>query len=278
MKKVIGKFFLILLGLVLMVLALAYIDFEHRTSPVNSIAHRGYSAEAPENTLAAYRLAKEKGFSYVECDISFTKDGTPVLLHDSSIDRTSNGQGELSDLTYDEIKGFDFGGWFSSDYAGEKIPKFSEFIDLCVELELHPYLELKSNGDYTEDQIAKLVELVEYKGLKGKVTWISFEYSYLAYIKVVDPSARLGYVTKGIDENIIENTKNLMTGTNEVFIDAQVNKFGYKELKLAEEAGVAVEVWTVNYIFLMRKLSSYISGVTSDKLIAEDIMNMQTEE
>ncbi|MBO5711468.1 MAG: glycerophosphodiester phosphodiesterase, partial [Acholeplasmatales bacterium] len=75
MKKFIGKLLIGLLGLIVMVIGLAYIDFENRDSHVKAIAHRGYSADAPENTLVAYRLAKEKGFSYVECDISFTKDG-----------------------------------------------------------------------------------------------------------------------------------------------------------------------------------------------------------
>ena len=69
-----------------------------------------------------------------------------------------------------------------------------------------------------------------------------------------------------------------MNDNNYVFIDAQVNKINHKSLKLAEEAGIPVEVWTVNYIFLMRKLSSYISGVTSDKLIAEEYMNMKIAE
>ena len=157
MKKFIGRFFLVLLGLIILVVGLAYIDFEKRDSHVKAIAHRGYSAEAPENTLSAYRLAKEKGFSYVECDISFTKDGKAVLLHDSSIDRTSNSTGELSELTYDEVKDLDFGSWFDSKYAGEKIPTVSEFLDLCKELDLYPYLELKSMFDYSNERIHSFI-------------------------------------------------------------------------------------------------------------------------
>ena len=124
MKKFIGKLLIGLLGLIVMVVGLAYIDFENRDSHVKAIAHRGYSADAPENTLVAYRLAKEKGFSYVECDISFTKDGVAVLLHDATIDRTTNATGNISDLNYDEIKDLDAGSWFDEKYKDEKIPTF----------------------------------------------------------------------------------------------------------------------------------------------------------
>ena len=88
-----------------------------RDGNVRSIAHRGLSAEAPENTLPAFRLAKEQGFSSVETDIRFTKDGVPVCLHDGSIDRTSNGSGEVADMTLEELRQYDFGAWKGEDFA-----------------------------------------------------------------------------------------------------------------------------------------------------------------
>ena len=97
---------------------------------VKAVAHRGYSSTAPENTLPAYKLAKQNGFNYVECDVSMTSDGVPMLLHDATINRTSNGSGTLSQMTYAEVREYDFGSWKSSAYAGTVIPTFEEFIAL----------------------------------------------------------------------------------------------------------------------------------------------------
>lgn len=135
---------------------------------VKAVNHRGYSAEAPENTLPAYVMSKKKGFTYVECDVSFTSDGVAVLLHDATINRTSNGTGNINSLTYAKVATYDFGAWFNEanpdiaiDYTGVKIPTFSEFIILCKRLGLHPYIELKSSGSYTQDQITQIVTEVE---------------------------------------------------------------------------------------------------------------------
>ena len=100
------------------------VDFNNQN--VISIAHRGYSSVSPENTLVSYKNAKRHGFNFVECDISFTKDHKPVLLHDGSVDRTSNGKGVIEDLTLDEVKYLDFGSWKDAKYKGEKIPTFED--------------------------------------------------------------------------------------------------------------------------------------------------------
>lgn len=88
---------------------------------VKAVIHRGYSLTAPENTFPAYTLAIEKGVSYVECEMLFTSDNVPVLLHDTTIDRTSNGTGAISELTLSYVKGLDFGSWKDVKYANTNI-------------------------------------------------------------------------------------------------------------------------------------------------------------
>ena len=83
-------------------------------SGLRSIAHRGFSAKAPENTLPSFLLAWQRGFHYVEADIQFTADGCPVLLHDLWIDRTSNGSGRIDWMTLDQVRQYDFGSWMSA--------------------------------------------------------------------------------------------------------------------------------------------------------------------
>lgn len=246
-----------------------YIATVYENDNIKSINHRGY-ADAPENTLAAFELSKEKGFKYVECDVSFTSDGYAVLLHDSTVDRTSNGTGSISTLTLAQVKALDFGSWKSADYAGEQIPRFEEFIALCRNLGLHPYIELKEG---TEAQIKALVDVVKRHGMKGKVTWISFNSAYLGYIKAADSKARLGYVVSDVNADTIKTvTESLQTGENEVFIDCASGNATAEAAQLCADADIPLEVWTVNNENSIKTLDAYVSGVTSDNLIAGNVL------
>ena len=127
-----------------------------------------------ESEHAAFtNQAKEKGFDMAECDVTFTKDGVGVLLHDDTINRTSNGSGKISELTLEEARQYDFGSWKSSEYAGEQIPTFEEFIKLCKYLAIHPYIEIKAGA--TQENVASLVTTVTRAGMLDRVTWISFD-------------------------------------------------------------------------------------------------------
>lgn len=240
---------------------------------VLAINHRGYCTVAPENTIPAYILSKEKGYNYVECDVSFTSDGVAVLLHDGTIDRTSDGTGNISEMTYAEALQYDFGSWKSSAYAGTKIPTFEEFIRLCKNVGLHPYIELKSNGAYTEAQIASIVDTVKRHRMQGNVTYISFNYDYLVYVKNADASARLGWVVYGIDNDWMVEIKALRTGSNEVFIDQSSGNVTDTSINLCIANDVPVEIWTVNSAEVIENMNPYISGVTSDSLNAGKVLH-----
>lgn len=240
---------------------------------IKSIAHRGFSSTAPENTLPAYILAKEKCFSYVECDIALTKDGIAVLLHDETIDRTSDGSGNIAELTYEELLQYDFGSWKGSKYAGTKIPTFVEFIVLCKELGLHPYIEIKNDATYTQEQINSLVEIVEEHGMADNCTWISFNVTYLEYVKNADETARLGFVSsKSITQSLINPVLALQTGKNEVFLDISYNMLNETNVMLAMANGLPLETWTVDNTNDIKNRPKYVSGYTSNKLVAEEYL------
>lgn len=232
----------------------------------NSINHRGYSTIAPENTLAAYRLSAQSGFNMVECDISFTKDGYAVLLHDDTIDRTSNGTGDISSLTLQQVRALDFGSHLSAAFAGEKIPTFDEFLVLCERLGLHPYIELKVAP--TTAQAKQLVDAVRAHGMLENCTWISFKEAALSQILAHDPTARVGYLITSITTAKLTTAKSLRTKDNEVFIDTKNANLTEATLRMCQEAGFAVEVYTVNDLAELRAIDPYVSGVTSDCLVA----------
>lgn len=109
------------------------------------IAHRGASLVAPENTLAAIRLAKELGAQWVEFDVMLTRDHHPIIMHDEKLNRTTNGRGRVSNTSANVIQTLDAGRWFSDEFMGESVPSFVEMLLCCAELGLGMNIELKAS-------------------------------------------------------------------------------------------------------------------------------------
>lgn len=234
-----------------------------RLRTIKGINHRGYCDEYPENTLPAFIGSYKHGFRYVECDVGFTSDDVPVLLHDAYITRTSNGSGLLSDFTFEQVRTKDFGAWKGWYFSGTKIPSLEEFIILCRKLGLHPYIEIKNNETYTQAKIQTIVNIVDAYGMKGDVTYISFSKDYLGYVAAYDPHARLGYiVSTTVDATVISDAVALRTGQNDVFLDSDV--YDASVIELCKEAGLPLEIWTIDSRDTIESLDDYITGVTSN--------------
>ncbi len=107
------------------------------------IGHRGSADLAPENTLAGIRRAHEEGATWVEFDVKLTADDVPILMHDERLGRTTNGKGKVALAIYDEVRELDAGSWFSSEFAGERVPTLRATLELCIELGLGMNVELK---------------------------------------------------------------------------------------------------------------------------------------
>lgn len=111
--------------------------------PTRIIAHRGGGTLAPENTLAGLRYAEQRGFSAVEFDVMLARHEVPVLMHDDTLERTTNGHGALPDASAAELGQLDAGSWFDARFAGEPVPSFEAAAELCVALELFANVEIK---------------------------------------------------------------------------------------------------------------------------------------
>ncbi len=109
-------------------------------------AHRGDNSVAPENTLAAFRAAAEAQVDYLEVDVRRSADGQLVVIHDASLERTTNGQGMVGGMTAPELFALDAGSWFSADYAGERIPSFDAFLEWLSATGLGAMVEAKAPG------------------------------------------------------------------------------------------------------------------------------------
>lgn len=110
---------------------------------LNIVAHRGYSSEAPENTLAAFLLAINHGFPDIEFDVQLSSYGIPVIIHDLTVDRTTNGHGAVNQHSYDQLKRLDAGSWFSANYTHQQIPSLFEVLTQLHDI-ANLHIELKS--------------------------------------------------------------------------------------------------------------------------------------
>jgi glycerophosphoryl diester phosphodiesterase len=128
--------------------------------PPSIIGHRGACGHAPENTLASIRKAHGLGVRWVEFDIHLSKDGVPVLLHDDTLDRTTNGRGPIDEWTWDDLQHLDAGSWFGPAFAGEHLPDLSSAIALLSELGMGANIEIKPSAMTEEETGRAVVEML----------------------------------------------------------------------------------------------------------------------
>lgn len=164
------------------------------------IAHRGDTKFAPENTFPAFMEAKLKGFNAIETDVEITSDNEFVLLHDDTIDRTSDGTGRINALTLSQVKTFDFGSWKNNKYRGTTIPTLEEFLIWCKMTNIKPYLELKKA--YTPDQANKFITLLKTTGMWKNVDIISFYIDALKSIADIDNTCKFGLIGNPTQQTI----------------------------------------------------------------------------
>ena len=119
-----------------------------------SVAHRGHSIAYPENTLEAYRKAIELGVEMIECDVNITRNGTLVMMHDSTLDRTTTGSGRVSASTWEEIQQLDAGGKFKPEFAGVRVPSTEETLLLYKETSTLSCIEVKGANADESNRIA----------------------------------------------------------------------------------------------------------------------------
>lgn len=158
-------------------------------SPI--IAHRGASASAPENTLAALEHAARLGARWVEVDVQLTADDALVVIHDLTVDRTTNATGAVCELPLATVRTFDAGSWFSPVFAGERIPTLDEVVRTCLALDLNLQLELKpaQGNDHalTERALTRFAELwPAHDHHRALIT--SFSAACLAHARTVLPT------------------------------------------------------------------------------------------
>ncbi|XP_019615667.1 PREDICTED: glycerophosphodiester phosphodiesterase 1-like [Branchiostoma belcheri] len=185
------------------VLALAFLGacvYHFRIAPVSEkaveavlgrsrvVGHRGASRQAPENTIAAIRTAKKNGADSVEFDLEYTKDGVPILLHDDTVDRTTDGTGNIKDLTFAEVQQLDAAAKHpeASKFKGERIPTLEEAVKESLQLGMVMYIDVKRLPDNSAETLHTLFQ--KYPGLYQSAVVVSFLPEVIYKIRSEDPA------------------------------------------------------------------------------------------
>jgi len=219
------------------------------------IAHRGASADAPENTLAAYSLAIEHGAKMAECDVYLSRDGVPVLIHDRELERTTSGTGEVGQFTVAELKMLDAGSWKDPSFADERIPTLVEFLRL-LKGQMRPVIEIKGQDEGMAEAVVAAMREADMP--PEDVMIFSFHHAIVAEIVELEPLLPAAWLLDGPAEDDAARRAVLrkalsarvtVIGTSEKDFDPQL-------LRLAHECGLSIFVWTVDDPKRMNELRS----------------------
>ncbi len=229
------------------------------------LGHRGYSAKYPENTLLAFRKAIEAGADGIELDVWLTKDGEVVVIHDGTVDRTSNGSGKVKDMTLEELKALDFGG-------GERIPTLEEVFEAVPE-DAIVNVEIKD-----ADAVEKTAEIVGGNNPE-RVIVSSFLIDALREYRKHDPERRLGILVE--DEEVLTRLPELIAELRPWSINPPIDAMailGVEKtvgaLQMVKKAGLKVALWPLNAELYYENDNLVRLGGLYDVIIANDIERM----
>lgn len=216
---------------------------------VRNLAHRGASGHAPENTLAAFRVAEQLGADGFELDVQVTRDGVPVVIHDETLNRTTNGRGLVIEHTLAEIRALDAGSWYGRAFAGEKIPTLAEVI-AAFGGRLFLNIELKNSYLDMPDLEAKTIQLIRAANIQNRVLISSFHHGSMQRFHQMAPDIPTGLLYDCCIVDVVAYAKRLGASA----IHPYYSTVRAAEVEEAHRNGLAVNVWTVNEPQEMQKM------------------------
>lgn len=230
-------------------------------SPV--IAHRGASALAPENTLAAFERAHEDGCLWIESDVKLTYDGIPILMHDETLERTTNGIGLVADMKWNELQKLDAGSWFDPAYTQEPIPHLDELLTFIIDHNMRLNLELKPCTGRTKATVmVALIELTKIWPDNFPVPLVSsFDMEALTIAANLHPECPRGLLLEKWEDDWVDRAQQI--GASSIHIDEK--DLTRDQIEKLVESPYVILTYTVNNPARAKELLHWgVSAVFSD--------------
>jgi len=216
------------------------------------VAHRGLSSKYPENTILSFQKAVEIKVDAIELDVRETKDGEIVIMHDEKVDRTTDGKGDVEQLTYNEIRKLDAGKW-KGNFKDVKVPSLKEVFE-NIGNKIYYFIEIKKVN------ISKVIKLIDDFNLKENVVISSFHIEYLLETRKIVPEMPVAFITGNFPDNINTLIEDGIRTLNLYHPEITDEKFIYLTKK-----GILTHVWTVDEKEDMEKyLNMEIPIITSN--------------
>ncbi|MFI8006981.1 glycerophosphodiester phosphodiesterase [Streptomyces sp. NPDC086010] len=231
-------------------------------APLTVIGHRGASSAAPENTLVSQEIARRGGADFIENDVQPSKDGVPYILHDATVDRTTDGTGPVRSLTSAQLDALDAGSWFAPHYKGARVPTLAAQLDDLRTRGGDLLLEIK--GAHTKAEVSTIVDTIRSHGMTGRVFVQSFEVDALRYTHELAPDLPLGLLRSTLDADPVALAEELHLAA----YNPEDGALGKKPSVIADlhKAGVAVMVWTVDNADRWKALESAgVDGIITNR-------------
>jgi glycerophosphoryl diester phosphodiesterase len=223
------------------------------------IGHRGASGHAPENTLASFRRAVELGATFIETDLRLSRDARFVAIHDSTLDRTTNGRGLVRDFALEQLREVDAGSWFAPEFAGERIPTIEEIFAFARESDTVFYLEIKHEGTWGIHHA--MAEALRAAKESAHCVVISFDARTLENLRRLDATLMMGLLFETQMPDAIEKAQSI--GARQILPRADLVTRGLVEE--AHRADMQVATWTVNEPEQMRALiATGVNGIMTN--------------
>jgi glycerophosphoryl diester phosphodiesterase len=236
--------------------------------------HRGAAGLAPENTLAAFRKAMAVGVDALEMDLHVTRDREVVVIHDETLDRTTDGRGSIAELTLEQIKQRDAGMKFVPAFHGERIPTLREVIELVKasgDTRIRLDLEIKfgeGQGGTPANFEERVLEILRQARFVGRVNVISFYHPSLVKVKVLEPKIRTGLLEGG--QQSPHDPVGLVRQYQADYYSPRFRQVTASVVTALHQAGIPIVPWTVNEVAEMQRLISLGIGNQAGDGIATD--------
>lgn len=230
-----------------------------------SVAHRGASNFAPENTQSAFRKALELGADFLECDVHLSKDGELIIMHDDKVDRTTNGSGYVKNFTLAELKELDAGGKFHSSFAGEKIITLNELLEEFYG-ETGLLIEIKKPSMYPGIEERVVALLGEYNDLNSIIVQ-SFDIESMRKMNTLLPELEVALLIKPSIQSL-SSQKIIDLTSFATYINFNVSYVNKREINQIHNQGGKVLVWSTKNRGWVDKAYQYnVDGIITDFLI-----------